>query len=73
MREKKWVTAVTTSRDFGERTTYLYTDKPTTFREWDGGIVISTDDGLLMYVSHTRLISVEFDTEDPNEEANKSA
>jgi hypothetical protein len=66
MREKTWVTAVTTGRDWGERTTYLRTDKSTRAVEYERGVSIVTDDEILMYVSQERLISIEFDTEDPD-------
>lgn len=69
MREKTWVTAVHTVHGWGERTTYLRSDKMATFREWDQGLLVQTEDALLMYIKNEHLVSIEFDVEDPDNAA----
>lgn len=60
MREQTWVTAVTMSNGWGTETIYIRTDKPTTFREWDRGILVQTDDEILIFVSYEHLVNVQF-------------
>jgi hypothetical protein len=67
--EKKWVTSVTTRRDWGERTTFFYTDRRTRALEYEYGVGLLDGDDVLMYVRHDSLITIEFDAEDPNVEA----
>lgn len=64
--EKQWVTAVTTAREWGARTTFLYTENRTRCEEKEYGTIILDGDDALMYVAHSNLISIEFDTEDPD-------
>lgn len=64
MREKTWVTAVTTQTWDMRSTTFLRSEKPTTFREWDHGVLVQTEDEILMYIKHDHLVSIQFDVED---------
>lgn len=66
MRGKTYSTSVTIREGFADIATHLLTEKPMTFREWDRGILLQTEDSILMYVNYDHLVSIIFNVEKDN-------